>query len=89
MHTANDASASTASQSGGVQGEGFQNAWIKCLGMMFAYMEARIALAMLLQRYTPLLEDGFTVVPRPLITLRPRHGMKMHIEKTQVPATIQ
>jgi cytochrome P450 len=60
-----------------------------CLGMTFAYMEARIALAMLLQRFTPLLVDGFTVVPRPLITLRPRHGMKMRLEETRVAATIQ
>lgn len=59
-----------------------------CLGMTFANMEARIVLAMLLQRYTPLLVDGFSVVPRPLITLRPGHGMQMRIEETRVPAAI-
>jgi cytochrome P450 len=60
-----------------------------CLGMTFAYMEARIVLAMLLQRFTPLLVDGFSVVPRPLVTLRPRHGMQMRIEETRVPVTMQ
>ena len=58
-----------------------------CLGRTFAYMEARIVLAMLLQRYSPVLVDGFRVEPRPLITLRPRHGMQMHIEKALIPVT--
>lgn len=50
-----------------------------CLGMTFAFLETRIVLAMLLQRYTPELLDGRPVVPRPVITLRPRHGMQMRI----------
>ncbi len=60
-----------------------------CLGTTFAYMEARIVLAMLLQRYTPLLVDRFPVVPHPLITLRPRHGMQMRIEETRVPIPLR
>jgi cytochrome P450 len=50
-------------------------------------MEARIVLAMLLQRYSPVLVDGFRVEPRPLITLRPLHGMQMHMEKALIPVT--
>jgi cytochrome P450 len=59
-----------------------------CLGRTFAHMEARIVLTMLLQSYTPVLADGFAVVPRPLITLRPGHGMPMRMEETRVPAPI-
>lgn len=61
----------------------------RCLGMTFAYEEARIVLAMLLQRYSPVLVDDFPVVPRPLITLRPKGGMRMRIEETVLPAAIK
>ncbi len=61
----------------------------RCLGMTFAYTEVRIVLAMLLQRYSPVLVDGFPVVPRPLITLRPKGGMRMRIEEAVLPATIK
>lgn len=59
-----------------------------CLGMTFAYMEARLVLATMLQRFTPMLVGGFPVVPSPLITLRPKYGMQMRIEKTPEPITM-
>jgi cytochrome P450 len=60
-----------------------------CLGMTFAYTEVRIVLAMLMQRYAPVPVDGFPVVPRPLITLRPKDGMRMRIEEAILPAAIK
>jgi len=56
-----------------------------CLGMTFASMEARIVLAILLQRYTPVLADASPVLARPLITLRPKGGMPMYTEETRIP----
>jgi cytochrome P450 len=42
--------------------------------------EAQIVLATLVQRYRLHLVPGQQVVPRPLITLRPRDGIMMRIE---------
>lgn len=53
-----------------------------CIGMPFAQMEARLLLATILQHYTPHLVPGFKVELLPLVTLRPKHGMRMIIEKT-------
>ena len=60
-----------------------------CPGMMFASMEARIVLAILLQHYTLVLADASPVVPRPLITLRPKDGMRMRIEEAVLPTAIK
>jgi cytochrome P450 len=60
-----------------------------CLGKMFASMEARIVLAILLQHYTPVLADASPVVPRPLITLRSKDGMRMRIEEAILPTAIK
>ena len=48
-----------------------------CIGMPFAQMEARLLLATIAQRFHPLLVQGFPVVPQPMITLRPKYGLKM------------
>lgn len=48
-----------------------------CIGMPFAQMEARLLLATIVQRFHPLLVQGFPVVPQPMITLRPKYGLKM------------
>ena len=53
----------------------------QCIGNHFAMAEAQIILATLVQRYRlHLVPGGQQVVPRPLITLRPRHGITMRIE---------
>jgi cytochrome P450 len=50
-----------------------------CIGEHFAWMEAVLVLATLLQRYQFRLAPGQQVEPEPLITLRPRHGMQMRV----------
>lgn len=52
-----------------------------CIGRQFAHMEAILTLATIAQRYRLRLLDGHPVGLAPLITLRPKHGMRMRIEK--------
>lgn len=52
----------------------------QCIGNSFALMEAQLALATLAQRFQPRLAPGHTVLPEPVITLRPRDGLQMIIE---------
>jgi cytochrome P450 len=55
----------------------------QCIGNTFALMEAQIILASVMQRYRLELVPGHPVEPEPLITLRPRHGLLMRLEKRQ------
>ena len=48
-----------------------------CIGMPFAQMEARLLLATIAQRYYPRMVLGHPVVPQPMVTLRPKYGLKM------------
>ncbi|MGO9930881.1 MAG: cytochrome P450 [Steroidobacteraceae bacterium] len=50
-----------------------------CIGAAFSLAEATILLATLAQRYRLQLVPGHPVEPQGLITLRPRHGMKMQL----------
>jgi cytochrome P450 len=50
-----------------------------CIGAAFALAEATILLATLAQHYRLNLVPGHPVDPQALITLRPRHGMKMFL----------
>lgn len=52
-----------------------------CLGATFAISEAVLILASIAQAYRLRLADGYKVEPQGLVTLRPRHGLKMVIEK--------
>jgi len=52
-----------------------------CIGAAFAITEAVLILATITQRYRLRLKPGHPVVPRGLITLRPRHGMAMVLER--------
>ncbi|MDQ2714743.1 MAG: cytochrome P450 [Chloroflexota bacterium] len=54
-----------------------------CIGSTFAMMEARLLLATLIQRYSPTLVPGHPVVPRPMVTLRTKFGMRMLLESTK------
>jgi cytochrome P450 len=51
----------------------------QCIGNQFAIIEAHLILATLAQRYRLELVPGHRVEPWPLITLRPRHGVRMRI----------
>jgi cytochrome P450 len=56
----------------------------QCIGNQFALIEAHLSVATLAQRYRLELVRGHRVEPWPLITLRPRYGMPMFIERRQV-----
>jgi cytochrome P450 len=53
----------------------------QCIGNQFALIEAHLVVATLAQRYRLHLVAGHRVDPWPLITLRPRFGMPMIVEK--------
>ena len=52
-----------------------------CIGAAFAMTEVMIILATIAQRYRLRLKPGFPVEPQGLITLRPRHGLPMTLER--------
>jgi cytochrome P450 len=56
-----------------------------CIGNQFAMMEASLILATLMQRLHLALVPGQTIVPEPLITLRPRDGVqaRLHLRTSQ------
>jgi cytochrome P450 len=55
----------------------------QCIGESFAWMEAVLLLATLAQKWKLRLAPGHRVEPEPLITLRPKYGMRMQIESRQ------
>ena len=57
-------------------GAGFR----QCIGESFAWMEGVLVLATLAQRWKLKLIPGHRVEPEPLITLRPKYGMKMLVQ---------
>ncbi len=52
-----------------------------CIGESFAWMEGVLLLATLARRWRMRLVPGQAVVPLPSITLRPKHGMRMVLER--------
>jgi cytochrome P450 len=50
-----------------------------CIGNSFAMMEARLILASIMQRYHLSLVPGQQIEPEPLLTLRPKNGIKMRL----------
>jgi cytochrome P450 len=52
-----------------------------CIGEQFAWMEGVLLLAALSRKWRMRLEPGHPVEVQPLITLRPKHGMRMTIQK--------
>ena len=58
-------------------GAGFR----QCIGESFAWMEGVLVLATLAQRWKLRLVHGHSVEPEPLITLRPKFGMRMEVEE--------
>jgi cytochrome P450 len=51
-----------------------------CIGESFAWMEGALVLATIAQRFRMRLAPGHPVEKQPLVTLRPKHGMRMVIE---------
>jgi len=52
----------------------------QCIGESFAWMEGVLLLATLAQKWKLRLVPGHRVEPEPLITLRPKYGMRMQVE---------
>lgn len=53
----------------------------RCIGEGFAFLEAILLLATICQRWRLRLVPDHPVALQPLITLRPKHGMKMTVEQ--------
>lgn len=52
-----------------------------CIGEPFAWMEGVLVTATIAQRWRMRLAAGQAVEPLPLVTLRPKHGMRMRLER--------
>lgn len=52
-----------------------------CIGNAFAMMEASLILTSVIQKFHLSLAPNHVVVPEPTVTLRPKYGMKMVVEK--------
>ena len=59
-----------------------------CIGNGFAMMEARLIVATIAQRSRLSLEPGQNVVPRQLVTLRPKDHMRMRVHARGTPRQI-
>jgi cytochrome P450 len=55
----------------------------QCIGNTFALMEAALVLATVAQKFRLRLVAGHPVVPLASITLRPRHGVRVRLERRQ------
>jgi cytochrome P450 len=55
-----------------------------CIGQNFALLEAKIMLAMFIQRCTFELVPGQKIVPDVKITMRPKYGLWANIRKRQL-----
>jgi cytochrome P450 len=53
----------------------------RCIGEGFAWMEGILLIATLARKWRMSFVTGHPVEPRPVITLRPKHGMRMTLEK--------
>jgi cytochrome P450 len=60
-----------------------------CIGNAFALMETQIILSMITQRYALELVPGHPVEPEALVTLRPRHGIKMTLRRVRRAAALR
>jgi cytochrome P450 len=58
-----------------------------CIGEPFAWMEGELLLATIAQRWKLRLVPGHPVELSPVVTLRPKHGMKMTIHRRVSPTT--
>ncbi len=55
----------------------------QCIGESFAWMEGVLMLATIAQKWKLKLVPEHPVEPEPLITLRPKYGMRMHVQSRE------
>jgi cytochrome P450 len=55
----------------------------RCIGQGFALLETALVVAALAQEFQFRLTPGYPIVPEPLITLRPKFGIEMKIQKIE------
>jgi cytochrome P450 len=60
-----------------------------CIGEQFAWMEGVLLIATIAQRWKMRLEPGHVVEPKPMITLRPKYGMRMIVESREHSVTMK
>jgi len=53
----------------------------KCIGEQMAWMESRLVLATLVQKYRFTLVEGHPTTQETSVTLRPKYGLRMHLQK--------
>jgi cytochrome P450 len=54
-----------------------------CIGNGFAMMEARLILAAVVQRWRLSLEPDQEITPAQLVTVRPKHGIRMRVTRRE------
>jgi cytokinin trans-hydroxylase len=50
-----------------------------CVGQAYALVEAKVVLAMLLSHFRIAISDNYRHAPVNVLTLRPKHGMHVHL----------
>jgi cytochrome P450 len=58
-----------------------------CIGEAFAWMEGVLLIATIAQQFKMRLAPGQRVEPKPMITLRPKYGMRMLLERRMLTPT--
>jgi cytochrome P450 len=57
-----------------------------CIGQHYAMLQVLMILSELVRRYDFELVPGQTIEPRPMVILRPKHGIRMNFTNTTAPA---